>query len=98
MPDDTSAKIPIDKAPKTIGPLDPVDSETLKRLEEIRDARVRIGGQLLDMETKKVQLLVAARQLDVEEQRYFEKILIDRGLPPNTSIEIDTDTGVLSPL
>ena len=69
-------------APKKLTLEDPVDPETLKKLAELRDARLRIADQLLDLENDRVRMMVAVRQLDGEKNRVFEKILVDRGLPP----------------
>ena len=77
---------------------DPVDPEMLKRMSELRDSRLRIGDQNLDLEAEKVRLMVAVRQIDAEKQRLFEKILLDRGLPPTFPIEIDGTTGKIRPL
>jgi len=76
----------------------PVDAETLKKLSELRDSRLRIGDQILDLESEKVRLMVAVRQIDAEKQRVFEKILMDRGLPPSFPLEINGETGEIKPL
>lgn len=77
---------------------DPVEPEVLKKLAELRDSRLRIGDQVLDLEGEKVRLLVAVRQIDAEKQRAFEKILMERGLPPTFPVEIDGQTGKIKPL
>jgi len=77
---------------------DPVEPELLKKLAELRDSRLRIGDQILDLESEKVRLMVAVRQIDMEKQRSFEKILMDRGLPPTFPVEIDGQTGKIKPL
>jgi hypothetical protein len=77
---------------------DPVAPEVLKALADLRDSRLRIGDQVLDLEAEKVRLMVAVRQIDAEKQRTFEKILMDRGLPPTFPVEIDGQTGKIKPL
>lgn len=77
---------------------DPVDPETLKQLAAVHDARTQLALQLLEMEEEKVRLLVAARPLREERAKLFEKILIDRGLPPSFQVDIDLTNGRLYPL
>ncbi len=77
---------------------DPVDADTLKKLGELREARLQVAERHLDMESEQVRLMVMARQLDAEKNRIFEKILADRGLPPTFPVNIDGTTGKLSPL
>lgn len=74
---------------------DPVDADTRKNLEQLSAARYEFGERLLDLEQERVKLLVAANRVDEERGRLFEKILMDRGLPPNTPIEIEATTGVI---
>jgi len=76
---------------------DPVDPDTLKRLADVHDARQQLALQLLEWEEEKVRLLVAARPLREERTKLFEKILIDRGLPPSFQVDIDLTTGKLHP-
>ncbi len=77
---------------------DPVDPETLKRLEAVHDARQQLALNLLDVEEEKVRILIAARPLRDERNKIFEKILIDRGLPPSFSVDVDLSNGTLYPL
>lgn len=78
---------------KKLTPSDPVDSATRKRMEELAAARYEFGERLLEIEQEKVKLLVAANRVDEERGRLFEKVLMDRGLSPNTPIEIEAQTG-----
>lgn len=76
-------------------PNDPVDDETMKRLSELHDARLKVADRVLDLEAEKIRLMVAVRQIDSEKNRTFEKILVDRGLPPGFPVNIDGTTGKL---
>jgi hypothetical protein len=76
-------------------PNDPVDAQTRKKLEELGAARYDVADKLLELEQEKVKILVAANRLDEERSRTFEKILMDRGLAPNTPVEIEAQTGNL---
>lgn len=78
---------------KKLTPSDPVDPATRKRMEELAAARYEFGERLLEIEQEKVKLLVAANRVDEERGRLFEKVLMDRGLSPNTPIEIEAQTG-----
>lgn len=80
---------------KKLGPGDPVDPGTMKKLAEIQTARVTFAEQLMDLEQEKVRILVGARQLDAERARTFDKILIDRGIPTGTPVEVDGQTGTI---
>jgi hypothetical protein len=40
--------------------------------------------------------MVAARRIEDERQRLFEKVLVDRGLHPSTAINIDSGNGRIS--
>lgn len=75
---------------------DPIDSESLKTFNSLESARYEIGIQLLNTEQERVKLLATAHQVDQQRQRMFEKILVERGLPPNTQVEIDATTGKLT--
>ena len=47
----------------------------------------------MDMELERIKLLATVQRLDMEKQRVFEGILLERGLPLNTQLEIDAATG-----
>lgn len=74
---------------------DPVPPELLRRIGELTGARYDLADRLLDLEQQKVSILVSAKQIDDEKTRVFNKILMDRGLPPNTPIEIDGESGLI---
>lgn len=75
---------------------DPVDGETLRRIGDLTGARYDVAERLLDLEQQKVTLLVTAKQIDEEKARLFNKILLDRGLPPGTPIELDAESGAIT--
>jgi hypothetical protein len=74
-------------------PTDPVDEETMKKLSELHEARLKIADRVLDLEAEKIRLMVAVRQVDMEKNRIFEKVLVDRGLPPGFPINIEGSSG-----
>jgi len=74
---------------------DPVEPEILGRLGELEQARNQIGAELLDIEQAKVRCLAAAHKVDEQRHRLFEKVLMDRGLPPNSVAEVDAQSGRL---
>ncbi len=80
---------------RSLNPLDPVDAETLRRFAELVNHRNRLGSNLLDLKAEEVRLVVAARRIDEERDKLFEKVLTDRGIHPGTEVEIDSETGVL---
>jgi len=84
-----------EKTEKKLTVNDPVDAETLLRIGELTGARYDVGERMLDLEQAKVSLLVTAKQIDDEKARLFNKILLERGLPPNTPVELNSDTGAI---
>jgi len=85
-----------EKPPTRLTPNDPVSPDVLKKMAQITAARSQLGDQLLDLEHEKIKILVSARQLDEEKQKLFAKELSDRGLGPNTPVEVDAKTGVIT--
>lgn len=75
---------------------DPVDSETLARIERVQTVRIQLADRLLDLEQEKVRVLRAASNLDAERIRIFEEINVARGLSPNAPVEIDAKTGAIT--
>jgi hypothetical protein len=86
-------KMSTESAPKKLTPADPVDRETLSKLDELEQARNRLGQELLDLEQAKVRVVAAGARLDEQRHRIFEKVLMDRGLAPNAPAEVDAQTG-----
>lgn len=74
---------------------DPVAAEQLHRLRLLQESRLDIADRFLQLEQEKVKLLAAARRVDEEKQRVFEGILIERGLAPDATVEIDAASGSL---
>lgn len=72
---------------------DPVSTEDLARFGELQMARGQIAERLLELEQEKIRTLRAASNIDTERQRLFEKVLIERGLPPTATVEIEAKTG-----
>ena len=85
-----------DTSEKKLTVNDPVAPEQLQRISDLTGARYDLADRLLDLEQQKVGLLVSARQVDEEKAKVFNKILMDRGLPPGTPIEIDGQTGMIA--
>lgn len=80
-----------EKKPLTVR--DPVDPETLEQFRQLQDARQHMAETLLSMEQEKIQLLAAVKKVDDQMHRLFEGVLVARGLPPDTKVEIDGKTG-----
>lgn len=72
---------------------DPVSLESLKEFNQLEAARHDIALRLLELEQERVRLLAAAHQVGKQHERLFEKVLVDRGLPPTTPVDIDSTTG-----
>ncbi len=72
---------------------DPIAPEVLGKLRALQEARMDLGDRHLTLQQEQVRLLAAARRIDEEKQRVFEALLMERGLPPDTVVEIDAGSG-----
>src|SRR5271166_5496102 len=75
---------------------DPVGAEVLAKLHELQGVEVDAALQLMELEQTKISLLAADRRVKDERHRIFEKLLMDRGLPPNTPATIDAGSGKIT--
>ena len=73
---------------------DPVGADTLEKLRELEG--VEAAMQLMALEQTKIKLLAAGRRVEDERHRAFEKLLMERGLAPNTPATIDAGTGKIT--
>lgn len=48
---------------------------------------------LMDLEQEKVHVIAVGRRIREEKNKIFQKLLMERGLPPSASMSIDKDTG-----
>lgn len=83
-------------AERTLTPNDPVDPETLEKFRSLQEARANLAQEYLDLEQAKLRVLHAAKRVDDQRNRLFESCLVDRGLSPDTMIEIDPRTGAIT--
>jgi hypothetical protein len=81
---------------RSLTPEDPVDAETLEHFRKLQEARQRFAESLLSLEQEKIQLLAAVKKLDDQRNRLFEGCLVERGMTPDTEVEIDARTGRIS--
>lgn len=72
---------------------DPVPPETLAAFRQIKGAQSEIGLELMALEERKIQLLAGNKKLREQHDRLFHAILMERGLPPQTPVEIDGKSG-----
>lgn len=75
---------------------DPVPDETIKKFEELAEARAAVAEQMLQLEQEKILLLATARQVDQQHRRLFQEVLTERGMAPGTKVDIDVKTGKLT--
>lgn len=78
---------------KPLTAADPVDTKTLEELRTLQEARQRFADNLLTLEQEKIKLLAGAKKVDDQITRVFQGCLVERGLPPETEMEIDARTG-----
>lgn len=81
------------QTPRPLTVDDPVDSETLEQFRGLQEARQRFADTLLSLEQEKIRLLAGVKKLDDQRNRLFENCLVERGLAPDTEVEIDARTG-----
>lgn len=74
---------------------DPVPKDMVQRFHQIRAAQADCGLELLALEERKIQLLAANKKLREQHDRLFQGLLVERGLSPQTSVELDAETGKL---
>lgn len=72
---------------------DPIDSETLTHFKALRDTRLTLSETFVNLELEKIRVLAAIKELDKQNARLFERCVVDRGLPPETEIDLDSETG-----
>ncbi len=77
---------------------DPVGKEALDKLAELEAAEINAALQVLALRREEVTLLAASGRVDADRQKLFQKLLIERGLAPNTAASIDPATGKLTVL
>lgn len=75
---------------------DPVGADTLEKLRELEGVEIDAAMQLMALEQTKIKLLAAGRRVEDERHRAFEKLLMERGLAPNTPATIDAGTGKIT--
>lgn len=81
------------EAPKKLTPNDPIGKEALDKLAELESAEINTALNLKALRQEEIKLLAADRRIEDERQKLFQKILMDRGLAPNTPAQIDPATG-----
>lgn len=75
---------------------DPVGKEALDKLAELETTEINAALQLMAVKQEEVKLLAVGRRVEDERHRLFEKLLMERGLAPNTPATIDSTTGKIT--
>ena len=88
--------MPEDKTQLTVN--DPISSEELVRLNELDKVRTGLAQRNLLLDQEKIGILAAIKRIEGETRTIFERVLSERGLPPETEVDIDPKTGALSVL
>jgi molybdate-binding protein len=79
--------------PENLTVSDPVDQDTLERFAQLDYSASQIGRRFVDMEMERVRLVRSCASIEQERTKLFEKVLLDRGLAPNTVVHINPQTG-----
>lgn len=72
---------------------DPVPPETIQKLRQVQEAQAAIAVEFINLEERKIQLLAGNKKLREQYGRVFEALLIERGLSPDTLVDLDGKTG-----
>ncbi len=75
---------------------DPVGKETLDKLAELETTEINTALQLMAIKQEEVKLGAVGRRIEDERQRIFQKLLMERGLAPNTPATIDSTSGKIT--
>lgn len=75
---------------------DPVDTDTLRQIEEVHNSRMMVAEQFLECEQDKMRLLSVAHRLDQQRNAIYEKLMLDRGIANDEKVEIDAATGKIA--
>ena len=74
---------------------DPVEPEILSKFNELEETEARLSSELLAIEKRKLQLLKLSLNLDKARQQIFEGLLLERGMPLDSQVVLDPETGVI---
>jgi hypothetical protein len=85
----------MDEETKQLTPEDPATPADLETLIQLDEALLDIAGRLADLELERVSVLNAYKRTRDQKLRFICQILVDRGLPPDSPVLIDSKTGIL---
>ena len=72
---------------------DPVSPDVLAEIKQIDMVKAGMAERNMALDQEKVTLLAARRRIDNQHSEIFNKILVERGLPSDTTIQVDLNTG-----
>lgn len=81
--------VPQEGQPRQLTLNDPVSPEELARLTELENVRTSIALRLLDLAEEEIRLLGASKRVKTELTNLFQKVMLERGLPPDAVINVD---------
>jgi hypothetical protein len=77
---------------------DPVSKESLAALEKLEAGHLGLASRLAELELEKIQVMIRLRAIMEERNRLIERELVERGLSPTTTAQIDDETGKITVL
>jgi hypothetical protein len=86
-------KMANEHAPQRLTLDDPVGKEVIEKLSELEMMQVNAAMHLMGIKREEVRLLAVDRKVEDERHKMFERLLMERGLPPSTPATIDFATG-----
>ena len=81
---------------RNLTPEDPVTPEVLAEFSRLQESKHQLAVVAIQLDMDKIEVLRSIGRLDEQNKRLFEACLIERGLPPDAPIEIDSKTGKIT--
>lgn len=74
---------------------DPVDPSVLEKLDQLDLTWSALAHKNAILDRDKIQIMASMKRVEEERVRVFEALLIERGLSPNTLVNIDPATRLI---
>jgi len=71
---------------------EPVSEDTLKVLGDIQIGLQSVAAEFVAIEERKIHLLLVNKKLKDRSRKVFASLCVERGLSPDTVVEIDEHT------
>lgn len=76
----------------------PVPQEILGKFRILDENNAKVALRYMELEEEKIKLLRLRTAIAQERKKLFEGLLVERGLSPDYPVEINGETGVITPV